>query len=88
MQDTYIYIRTYIHTYIFSWVKAHAGNYGNETADRLAKELARSHRTNYEYNRIPISAIIYEAAEEAIRKWQTEWTTHKTAATKQYYPTV
>ena len=59
----------------FSWVKAHAGNYGNETADRLAKEAARSHRTNYEYNRIPISAIIYDAAEEAVRKWQTEWTT-------------
>jgi hypothetical protein len=73
----------------FSWVKAHAGNYGNETADRPAEEAARSHTTNYEYNRIPISAIKYEAAEEAIKKWQTEWTTtHKAMATKQYYPTV
>ena len=67
----------------FSWVKAYAGNYGNETADRLAKEASRSHRTNYKYNRIPISAITYDAAEEAERKWQTEWTTSlKAAATK------
>ena len=56
---------------------------------RLAKEAARSHRTNYEYNRIPISAITYDAAEEAVRKWQTEWTTSlKAAATRQYFPSV
>ena len=69
----------------FSWVKAHAGNYGNETAGRLAKEAARRHRTNYEYNRIPISAITYDAAEEAVRKWQTEWTTSLKAAAKRLY---
>jgi ribonuclease HI len=56
----------------FSWVKAHAGNHGNETADRLAKEAASNRRTNYDYNRIPISTIKYEAAEETIQKWQTE----------------
>jgi len=52
----------------FSWVKAHAGKYGNELADRFAKEAARSDNTNYGYNRIPKSAILHEAA-EAIRKW-------------------
>jgi hypothetical protein len=56
----------------FSWVKAHAGNYGSKTVDRLAKEVARSHTTNYEYNRSPISAIKYEAAEESIKKWKTK----------------
>ena len=47
----------------FSWVKAHAGNYGNETADILAKEAARSQGNKYEYNRIPLCAITKEAAE-------------------------
>ena len=74
---------------MFSWVKAHAGTYGNELADRLAKEAARSEGTNYEFTRIPKSTLYQEAEEETRQKWQREWTTsHKAAATKHYFPTV
>ena len=46
-------IHTYIHTYIhtlekekwnieYTWIKAHAGHYGNELADKLAKKATRN----------------------------------------------
>jgi ribonuclease HI len=41
----------------FSWVKSHAGNYGNELADKLAKEAARSKHTEISFRRIPISTL-------------------------------
>jgi ribonuclease HI len=47
-----IFPMTYIHTYIY-FVKAHVGIYGNELADRLGKEAARSDSTNYEYEEYP-----------------------------------
>jgi hypothetical protein len=73
----------------FSRVKAYVGIYGNELADRLAKEAARSNGTNIAFNRIPKTTLYYEAAEEARQKWEDEWMTcAKAATTKQYFPTV
>jgi hypothetical protein len=39
----------------FKWVKAHARIYGNEIADRLAKEATQNYYVTY--SRIPRSAI-------------------------------
>ena len=42
-----------------------------------------------DFDRIPKSTIYREAEEEATQKWQQEWTTsHKAAATRQYFPTI
>jgi hypothetical protein len=74
---------------MFSCVKAHVGIYGNELADRLDKEAARSVGTIYEFDRIPKITLHHEAEEEDKQKWQVEWTTcYKAAATKQYFPFV
>jgi ribonuclease HI len=39
----------------YTWIKAHARNYGNELADRLAKEATRNN--DICYNRIAKSEI-------------------------------
>jgi len=73
----------------FSWVKAHVEIYGNELADRLAKEAARSNDTSIAFNRIPVSTLYYEAAEEVSQNSLDECTTcTKAATTKQYFPIV
>jgi ribonuclease HI len=73
----------------FSWVKAHVGICGNEIADRLAKEEARSKDTDIAFGRIPISTLRYELEEESRQGWQKEWENcTKAAITKQYFPTL
>ena len=69
----------------FSWVKAHAGTYGNEVADRLAKGAARSVNMKHAFTKIPKSTLYKGAEEEAMQKWTT---TPKAAATRQYFPKV
>jgi ribonuclease HI len=39
----------------YAWIKAYAGNYGNELADKLAKEAARN--SDICYSRFPKSEI-------------------------------
>ena len=73
----------------FSWVKAHAEIYGNELADILAKEAARSKHTEIAFRRIPISTLHYEMQLESIQRWQKERENcTKAAITKKYFPTV
>jgi hypothetical protein len=68
-------------------VKAHARIYGNEIADRLAKEATqKDHAT---YRRIPKSAIIKDNRKESIRKWQSKWEeTTKETITKEFFRSV
>ena len=51
-------------------VKAHAGNYEKEIADRLAKEANQN--CHVTYSRITKSAIKRDTRKERIRKWQSQ----------------
>jgi len=59
-------------TITFTWIKAHAGMYGKELADNLAKETARS--DDISFNRIPKSEIVQQARDQSIAEWQTTYT--------------
>jgi len=52
----------------FSWVKAHVEIYGNELADRLAKDVACSTEIAVTFDRIPMSTLYSELEEEATQK--------------------
>jgi len=51
---------------IFTWIKAHAGNYGNELADKLAKETARNQ--DIAFDRILKCEIVQQAIDQSIAK--------------------
>jgi ribonuclease HI len=68
----------------FKWAKAHAGIYGNEVTDRLAKEATQNHYVTY--STIRRSAIKKDTRNESITKWQGQWEeTTKGAITKDFF---
>jgi ribonuclease HI len=71
----------------FTWIKAHAGIYGNELADKLAKVAAR--KDNISFKRIPQNEIVQQLRAQSIAKWQNQWDyTTKGLATKQLFPII
>jgi ribonuclease HI len=58
-------------TVTFTCIKAHAGNYGNELANKIAKEAARN--DDMSFNRIPKNEIALQVRDQSIAKWQNEW---------------
>jgi len=73
----------------FLWIKSHAGNPGNELANRLAKDAASNKNTPVVFNRIPNTTLYKELEDETIQKWQEQWDRcNKAAITKQFFPNV
>lgn len=72
----------------FGWVRAHAGTYGNEVADRLAKQAARVRET-VSYSKIPKCAVMNRLRRASGEKWEAEWQqTTKGTQTRQYFPNI
>jgi len=73
----------------FRWIKAHAGHRGNEMADQLAKEAARSKTIKECYNRVPKSVVLGDLREQSVLQWQSEWErTTKGLITKSFFPKI
>jgi len=73
----------------FSWIKSHAGNPGNELADRLAKDAASNKNTPVVFDRITKTTLYKKLEDETTQKWQQQWEQcNKAAVTKQFFPNV
>jgi hypothetical protein len=72
----------------FIWIQGHAGNYGNELADNLAKEGARSHRS-FDYDLMPVSYVKRIFFDKTIELWNDRWLNATTgSATRTFIPSI
>jgi len=53
--------------------KRHAGTWGNELADQLAKEAATNTDIPTCYSRVPKSVVKSELEAKSVERWQSEW---------------
>jgi ribonuclease HI len=54
----------------YTWIKAHAGHYGKELADKLAKVATRN--SDICYNKFPKSDKEHQEREKSMEKWQQQ----------------
>ena len=75
-------------TITFTWIKARVAIYGNEPADKLAKEATT--KDSISFKRIAKSeAAAPQLREQRIAKWQNQSDrTTKGQATKQFFPVI
>jgi len=82
-----IYLENRKWTITFTWIKAHAGVYGNELANKLAKEATRN--DDISFDRIPKSEIVQQVRDQNTAKWQNHWDrTRKGLTKKQFFPII
>jgi ribonuclease HI len=69
------------------WIKAHAGHYRNELANKLTKEATGNHDVCY--NKIPKSKLEHQEREKSIEKWQQQLNNFtKGTVTKEFFPNI
>ncbi len=72
----------------FSWIRGHNNTPGNELADSLAKEAAKSHN-RIAFDRIPVSYAKRIVYEKNITIWNERWTnSDKGEMTRNFFPSV
>nr|XP_026487154.1 uncharacterized protein LOC113394160 [Vanessa tameamea] len=55
------------------WIKAHAGFWGNERADELAKYVALNNKCRALYDAIPVSSVKWHLRQTTLTNWHTKY---------------